>query len=53
MSEEERLNFLRAIHGDNIPEDITEEILPCGSVIYTVGKPDIKKIIRMVLALKS
>lgn len=51
IEDKEVFDFLKAIHGDDIPENLKRKTLPCGSVVYSVGEPDIKKIIKMTLAL--
>lgn len=53
MNERQELEFLKDIYGDNIPDNLEREVFPCGSVVYSVGKPNIEKLIEMTLALMS
>lgn len=43
--------FLKMIYGNDIPQSLVEDRRPCGSVVYSLGEPDIKKLIRMTLTL--
>ena len=47
------LKFLKSIYGDKIPDELEKEVLSCGTVIYTSGKPNIKNLVKKTLALMS
>ena len=49
----EEFDFLKAIYGDKIPADLRKEVFPNGVIGYYDGKPNIKKIVEMALALMS
>lgn len=53
VEEKEKFDFLKAIYGDNIPEDLEMEVMPSGTIIYTDGKPNIKKLVAKALTLMS
>lgn len=49
----EDCKFLKSIYGNNIPKDIKRNIRPNGVVVYSVGKPNIRKLVEATLALMS
>lgn len=50
---EERFNFLEAIYGEDIPEDIKTDSSNPLVTIYTLGKPNMKILARTALTLLS
>ena len=51
IEEKEEFDFLKAIYGDNIPDDLEMEVKPCGTIIYSDGKPNVKKFVEKALLL--
>ncbi len=51
VEEKEEFDLLKAVHGDNIPENLVRIVSPTGDIGYSLGKPDVRKLVNAVLAL--
>ena len=49
--EDKQSQFLKWIHGDNIPNDIEKDITPNGDIIYVSGKLNTRRLIKKTLEL--
>lgn len=52
-ADEDKFDFLKAIYGDDIPEEIESDLTNPLVTIYTLGKPDMKILAKTALTLLS
>lgn len=53
MNDQKIKEILFMIHGENNPTNKTEYTYEDGTVVYSVGKPNIKKLAQLALAQMS